>query len=135
LPAEALLICPWVDLANSGKSIEANASSDYLGLPVLESWSAAYRAGRSASDPLVSPLHANLSGMPPLFVQIGAAEVLRDQIEEFVSRARQAGVEIRASLLAESAHVPHLLAAQLAEGRSAIQELAERVRERVGAPA
>ena len=132
LPAAAALLCPWVDLANSGDSIEANAATDYVGREMLEAWSAWYRNGEDLRNPLVSPLQADLSRLPALLVQAGGAEALLDQIAAFAERARAAGVEVTYEVQPEMIHVVHLFAHWLPEGRRAIGDVAAFIRKRIG---
>lgn len=130
LPAAVAVICPWVDLTNSGKTFESHAATDTLSRPMLEVWSARYRAGEDARNPLVSPLHADLSGLPPLLVQAGGAEVLLDQIAAFAERAHAAGVDVTCDIQPQMIHVVHLLARFLPEGRQAISDVAAFLRRR-----
>lgn len=104
MPACGVLVCPWVDLANSGQSFERNAATDTLSFAAAQVWSADFRAGRDPSDPAVSPIHAKLAGLPPLLVLAGAAEVLVDQIERFAERARSAGVDVELEVVPEMFH-------------------------------
>ncbi len=96
LPAGAVPISPWVDLARSpdGGSLQANARYDW-GVPSeLPRWAAAYAGAVPLTTPRVSPGHADLTGLPPLHVLWGSREMLRDQVVELVARARAAGVAV-----------------------------------------
>jgi acetyl esterase/lipase len=104
LPAAAVLLCPWVDLSNAGDSFRRHAAIDTLSFEAAELWSALYRGALSAKDPSVSPLHANLAGLPPLLVIAGGAEVLLDPIEAFAERAREAGVSVEFEVVPEMFH-------------------------------
>jgi acetyl esterase/lipase len=69
-----------------------------------------YAGDRALDDPLVSPFYAPLAGLPPLFVQAGAVELLVDEARAFAERARAAGVTVRWDEAPEMPHAPVLLA-------------------------
>ena len=77
-PACGWLVSPWVDLHMTGASIDAKDTVDPLiHRAYLEMLAEAYLSGGgSRSDPLVSPLLADLSGLPPILIQVGSAETL-----------------------------------------------------------
>ncbi len=79
LPGCAWLVSPWVDLQMTGASMTKKADVDPLiQKPYLEELAAAYLAGTDPADPRVSPLNADLTGLPPLLIQVGSAETLLD---------------------------------------------------------
>jgi len=93
-PAAAVLLSPWVDLAARGGSLETNAAFDYAETGTFERWAECYLASASADDPRASPLRADLSNLPPLFVVVGTAEMLLDQVRAFADKARAAGTRV-----------------------------------------
>jgi acetyl esterase/lipase len=104
-PAGAYLLSPWLDLTQSGESYEARAPHDpMLTRAALERCSEAYRAGVSGDDPFVSPLMADLTGLPALFIQVGADEVLLSDSLDFTRRAALAGVEVQLQVWPEMVH-------------------------------
>jgi acetyl esterase/lipase len=93
LPAGAFCLSPWTDLALTGASMQANAAKDaILSADLLGRYAAAYVNGRTPTDPLISPLYADLTGLPPLLLQVGTEETLLDDSARFVEKAQQAGV-------------------------------------------
>ncbi|MFQ5419538.1 MAG: alpha/beta hydrolase [Anaerolineae bacterium] len=93
LPSGAFCLSPWTDLALTGDSMQANAASDpILSAALLGRYAAAYVNGRAPTDPLISPLYADLTGLPPLLFQVGTEETLLDDSARFVQKAQQAGV-------------------------------------------
>jgi acetyl esterase/lipase len=80
----------------------------------------AYLAATDPANPLVSPLHAELAGLPSLLVQVGSAETLLDDAVRITRRAGAADVQIRLEIWPHMIHAWHLWAAQLEEGRRAI---------------
>lgn len=119
MPAGGLLISPWVDLTHASPSVDRNATFDFGDRRLLEYWAAIYRGSSPADEPLVSPLFADLHGLPPLCVFAGEVEMLIDQIRAFVDKARAAGVEVDHVCAPDLAHVYlmlHLLSRPAADG-------------------
>ena len=93
-PVAAALSSPWVDLAATGASMRENENRDPLFTRKDILLGARAVLGRqSARNPLASPIYADLSGLPPMLIHVGADEVLRDDSTRLVARARQAGVD------------------------------------------
>jgi len=130
LPAAAVLVCPWADPLARGGSLEENAACDFGDRELLVGWIRAYMGQADPAHPLVSPVHADLSGLPPLHVLWGGAEILRDQIHELVARARGAGVEVVADEWPEMFHDWVLLATSVPDAKPAIERVAGFLRTR-----
>jgi monoterpene epsilon-lactone hydrolase len=94
LPGGALLISPWVDLTVGMPSVEENGRYDFGDRTLLSFWAGLYCGGAAATDPLISPLLAELRGLPPLAVFAGECELLIDEIRALVDRARAASVDV-----------------------------------------
>jgi monoterpene epsilon-lactone hydrolase len=121
LPGCAWLVSPWTDLELTGASLAEKADVDPLIQKVyLEELASAYLAGADAKAPLVSPLYADLSGLPPVLVQIGSAETLLDDAIRIVRRAGAADVPVSLEVWPHMIHAWHLWAAELTDGRRAI---------------
>jgi acetyl esterase/lipase len=131
LPAAAVLFCPWTEPAAAGGSMERNADADFADRELLVSWLEA--TGGDARDPRLTPTAANLAGLPPLLVQVGGAELLYDQVQRFVERARAAGVTVELEEYAEMFHDWHLHASLLPEGAAALDAASRFLRERLPA--
>jgi acetyl esterase/lipase len=80
----------------------------------------------------VSPLHADLSGLPPLLVQVGTAETLLDDSVRLAERARAAGVDVRLEAWDDLVHVFQAFAPVVPEAVEAIDGIGAFVRERLG---
>jgi acetyl esterase/lipase len=94
LPAGAVCLSPWTDLAGTGDSSQPGAVDDPLiGEGVLEGMRAQY-AGDDLTNPLVSPHYGDFSGLPPLLILAGSREVLVDDARRLVQQARAAGVRV-----------------------------------------
>ena len=129
LPACAIGISPWVDLTFD-HGTEENIPYDYA-VAGGEGWGPAYAGNTDVRDPLISPLYADLSGLPPLLVQAGGLEVLRGQIEEIAKRAEDAGTPVSLEVWPRMVHVWHMFSAALPEARDAITSIAKFMREHI----
>jgi monoterpene epsilon-lactone hydrolase len=109
LPAAAVLISPWVDFTQMGGSMQTNEPFDWASPWMFERWEREYLKGHDASDPRASPALADLSGLPPLLIQIGTAELLHDQVLALADRARAAGVEVTLEAFPDLVHLWHTL--------------------------
>ena len=83
---------------------------------------ALYLQGKPLSTPLASPLYADLRGLPPLFVQVGSAELLLDDAVRLAGAAGAAGVPVHLSIWPNMPHVWHIFGFMLSEGRDALTE-------------
>jgi acetyl esterase/lipase len=110
LPACAVPISPWTDMEASGESCTSRAELDAMvtaeGLKRMADW---YLNGQDLRTPLASPLHADLTGLPPLLLQVGDAEILLDDSTRFVERATAAGVDAVCEVAPDCPHVWHAL--------------------------
>jgi len=128
LPAGAALMSPWVDLTGSGASMQANAAIDPILSPeLLAHWATLY-AGDALADPTASPLFADLSGLPPMVVQVGAREVLYDDGLRLVERVLAANGEATFAVWDEMTHWWQLFAGLVPEADQALDELGAFVR-------
>lgn len=131
LPGCAWLISPWIDLAMTGATIDSKDAVDPLiHRAYLEDLSEAYRGGRSAEDPLISPLHADLAGLPPVLVQVGSAEALLDDAVRIAGRLGAADVPVRLEVWPAMIHAWMLWTARLADGRRALAAAGDFLRRR-----
>jgi acetyl esterase/lipase len=90
----AYAISPVTDLALTGESFETRADADpYFTKSQAAGLVAAYLGGTDPKNPLASPLYGDLSGLPPIRVQVGDDEVLLDDSRRYVERAVAAGVD------------------------------------------
>lgn len=133
LPAGAACISPWTDLTCTAPSHEAYQADDYLVTEAILQRARRYAAGRPLDDPLISPLYADLSGLPPMLVQVGGREILRDDSERLVARAVAAGVHARLSIYEGEMHVWHQLFWLRQSARRAIREVGEFLLDATGA--
>jgi len=95
LPAMAICIAPWTDVENSGESMTKNEPYDWVEKRMAVQWAEWLCKGADPRNPLISPIHANLKRLPPIYVQAGEAEILYDMIREFAARAAGQGANVR----------------------------------------
>lgn len=121
LPAAAVCFSPWVDLLGEGASMATRAAVDPMVQKEALVWyTGLYMAGGDPKDPLASPLHADLSGLPPTLIQVGDAETLLDDSTRLAEKMKAAGVEVELEVWDRMIHVWQLFAPILSEGREAI---------------
>ncbi len=129
LPACAAPISPWVDMEGTGDSMQSRAAVDpMVQKEILDQLAGTYLGGANAQDPLASPLHANLDGLPPLLIQVGDCETLLDDSTRLEAKLKAAGVDATVEVWPEMIHVWHLFAPMLDKGQEAIDRIGEFVR-------
>jgi monoterpene epsilon-lactone hydrolase len=95
LPAAAVLMSPTVDLTSSGASMTERADQDPISTPaMLRHFATDYLTGADPKTPLASPLFASLSGLPPLLIQVGTADILFSDSQRLAEAAAEAGVDV-----------------------------------------
>ena len=134
LPACGVCLSPWVDMEGIGDSMTSRAALDPMvqreGLVAMAD---TYLRGADPRTPLAAPMYADLSGLPPLLIQVGESETLYDDATRLSSRAEAAGVETCFESWEEMIHVWHLFAPMLDEGQRAIERIGEFVRAKTDA--
>ena len=109
LPAAAFAMSPYVDLTLAGASMETRSDVDpLLNRARLEPRISDYTSGQDPALPLISPLFADLSGLPPLIIQAGTHEVLLDDALRLAQQAAGADVEVTLDI---TPGVPHVFQA------------------------
>jgi acetyl esterase/lipase len=136
VPAGAVLLSPWTDLTGSGESQKTRADLDpmipaFEGVSPMALW---YIGDRSGTDPLISPLFADLHGLPPILIHVGDHEVLLSDSTRYAEKAKAAGVDVTLKVWDEMIHVFQFFP-MLPEGQQAIAEIGEWVRSRVATKA
>src|SRR5438445_7121783 len=109
LPAAALVMSPYVDLTLAGATMETKREADpLLSRENLQPRVTDYTAGQDAASGLISPVFADLSGLPPLMIQAGSHEVLLDHAVRLARQAATADVEVTLDI---TPGVPHVFQA------------------------
>jgi acetyl esterase/lipase len=109
LPAAGVCISPWVDLEVTGTTMGSNAKWDYVTADTLRLYSSWYAPGE-AHNPRISPLHADLRGLPPLLVMAGEVETLLDDAQRLARHASGHGVSVTLEVEQDMIHAWPLFA-------------------------
>jgi acetyl esterase/lipase len=129
LPTAAVLISPWVDLAITGDSIASKADIDpMVTREGLTEMAEAYLGDTDPRAPLASPLYADMGGLPPMLIHVGAAEILLDDAIRMANRAGKAGVDVTLNTAEGMCHVWHFFSSMLPEAMAAIEKVAQFMR-------
>lgn len=133
-PACLWLVSPWTDLTMSGASLASKSNVDPLiHAAYLQELAGAYLpAGADRRDPLVSPLFADLSGLPPTLIQVGSAETLLDDSIRFAGAAGAADAPVTLEVWPHMIHAFPLWNAQVEDGRRALMRMGEFLRAQLG---
>ena len=125
LPAAGVLMSPWADLTGSGKSIYSNQKFEPLIAEGIKAMAKSYAQKESLSNPLISPVFANLEGLPPLLIQTGGIEALLDDSISLAKRAKSSGVEVKLEVYEKMTHVFQNFGEELPESRKAFEKVSE----------
>ncbi len=125
LPVSAVLMSPWTDLAATGSSYVSRAEADPIHQrSMILALAKNYLGGQGDPyDPLVSPLYADLAGLPPLLIQVGDSETVLDDSVMFADLARAAGVDVSLEVWDGMIHVFQMFGAELPEAGQAISSI------------
>ncbi|QIS17570.1 alpha/beta hydrolase [Nocardia terpenica] len=135
LPAAIVGFSAGLDMTRTGESMTTRAGSDpLLTREALEHTGVMYLAGRDPHHPLLSPAAlADLTGFPPMLLQVGTNEILLDDSTRLAARARAAGVDVILDITADVAHVFQCLAGVLDEADEALDRAALFLTQRIRA--
>jgi monoterpene epsilon-lactone hydrolase len=129
LPACGWLASPWSDLTASGATMQSKAATDpMIQKPYLLELAQNFAGGRNLSDPLVSPQLADLTGLPPLLIQVGSDETLLDDSVTLAGRAGAAGVATTLQVWPDMIHAFPMFFPRVAASRRATSEAGSFIR-------
>jgi len=125
LPAAGALMSPWTDLTAAGASYESRAEADPIHQRAMILALAKNYLGKDGDsrNPLASPLYADLTGLPPLLVQVGDRETVRDDSVDLAARAKAAGADVELQVWEGMIHVFQMFP-EIPQTREAIASLA-----------
>jgi epsilon-lactone hydrolase len=134
MPAATLPISPWLDMEGTGGTFETNKERDVLVMREVVQGMAATFLGEKGDrkHPLANPLHAELRGLPPVYIQVGGYETLLDDSHGLAEAVRKADGEVKLDVFPEMQHVFHFLAGVAPEADDAIRRQAAWVRPKLG---
>ena len=133
LPAALFLLSPWTDLTASGESIQTNKDVDPIfgSKGVIPGFAPAYLGQHDPADPLVSPLFADLRGLPPTLIHVGSDEVLLDDSTRLEEKLKAAGMAPQLNIWEGMWHVFQIFAPYIPEAQQAICQIGDFVRENI----
>jgi acetyl esterase/lipase len=134
MAAAGVCISPWIDMEGSGDSMKSKAGVDpmvnYQGLMEMATH---FLGDGDRRDPLAAPLHADLSGLPPLFIIVGTSETLLDDAVRLHEKAESAGVDSTLEIWEDMVHIWPWFAPFLPEGQQAMEQMGDFIKEQIGA--
>ncbi|MFF9673462.1 alpha/beta hydrolase [Streptomyces eurythermus] len=135
LPAAIVAFSPGLDATRTGESMDTKEGIDpVFTREAVEHTGAMYLAGADPQQPLLSPaVLADLSGFPPMLIQVGTNEILLDDSTRLAARARAAGVDVILDVTADVPHVFQSFAGVLDEADEALDRAAHFLGRRLGA--
>jgi acetyl esterase/lipase len=128
LPAGGVASSPWLDLTCTADSYRRNERKDISTLGSWQVWNKYYFADSDPRHPWVSPLYADLKGLPPVFIQVGTHEIMLDDSVNFIEKAKTAGVDASISIWEEMVHCFAFFSPMFPEAKAGMEELCRMVR-------
>lgn len=133
LPAAVVCLSPWADLALTGQSHTTKAKAEaILNKDVLREWALCYTDESNLTNPLVSPVHGDFHGFPPLLIQVGSEEILLDDSTLLAEKARSAGVDVTLKIWDGMWHVWQALGDLIPENKKTFEEIGQFVQGQFG---
>ena len=130
LPRACALLSPWTDILARGESYESNRAADpTITKERLLEAGAWYVGAGNPDDPLISPIGADLTGLPPLLVHVGGIEAMLDDSLVFADRAQAAGLLVDLKVWPGMWHVWHHYAFTVPEASDAIADIGQFLRQ------
>lgn len=126
LPASLTLFSPWVDLSND--HLYSPEEEPLLSRQWIDKAARLYCGAESRSNPLVSPIHGDLSGLPPMLIQVGSEEILMNDSQRLAEAARRDGVDVTLDIFNSLWHVFQVHAGQLDRATAAVNEAGDFIR-------
>jgi epsilon-lactone hydrolase len=124
LPDAAVAMSPWTDLALTGPSLKSNAAADPMlnaaDLPELAGY---YLGGADPRTPYASPLYGDTARLPPVMIQVGSDEILRDDAVRMAEKLRADNPRSRLEVWRRMPHVWQLFVPLLPEARGAMAQI------------
>ncbi len=130
LPAAACLLSPWIDLATTGETMTSNAENDPWFRPEDIRYVAGYYCDADQiKEPLASPVYADVSGLPPLFIQVGSDEVLLSDSTRLADKVQASGGEVEIEIWPGMWHVFQVFVGVMPESSEAIRKIGGYIRQ------
>ena len=131
LPKLAFALSPPTDLevpaesVANGTSLTGNEEFDWITRAMLLKWAEWYCRGADRCNPYISPVYADLRGLPPIYIQAGGAEILYDSIAAFTDRAKRQQADVALESWADMNHNFQMFGEQAPQSMEALRRLGE----------
>lgn len=133
-PGALALLCPWVDLTGASTIDPDRAAADIvLSADLLEAWAATYADATPLTDPAISPIGADLHGLPPMLIHAGGRDILCDQAMALATAAERAGGTVDLVVDDDMIHAWHIFAGAFPEAGDSLGDVAAWLGQRLGA--
>jgi len=131
MPALAVLLSPATDFETNYTSMVTNEDSDWIDQNMLARWANSFCDASQHADPLVSPIRADLRGLPPIYMQAGKAEILYDSIHAFADQALAQGADLVLESWDDMNHVFQIFAPDVPQSVEALHRIGQVIDARV----
>jgi acetyl esterase/lipase len=131
LPALAVCLSPATDFAGSSAGVPVNSELDWINQQMALKWTSWFCSSEQRSNPMVSPVNADLRNLPPIYIQAGGAEILLPSIQAFVEKARQQGANVSLETWPGMNHDFQGFGYDVPQSAEAIQRIGEVIKSRV----
>jgi monoterpene epsilon-lactone hydrolase len=132
LPAAAVCLSPWTDLAITADSIKKNSKIDpWLKPSEVYFMAELYIGDNDPENPYISPLYGNFNKLPPILIHVGSNEILLDDATRFAAKAKNEGVNITIHVWDELFHVFQAFADWAPEGQEAINKIGQYIQSKL----
>lgn len=133
LPGAVALLSPWLDLSGAGESMQTREEHDPWFSPEdLPHVTRHYCDESELKNPLVSPVYADLAGLPRTLIQVGDDEILLSDSERMAEQMRAAGDEVTIDVWPGMWHVWQMFIGIMPESKAAVQKLGEFISDALG---
>ena len=125
LPSAAVLLSPFLDVTASGESATTRAEQDpWFDVSDMAVVARYYCADESKwRDPLISPVFANVSGLPPMLIQVGDDEILLNDSTRLAEKLEAAGIDVELEIWPDMWHVFQMFIGKMPESRKAVEKI------------
>jgi acetyl esterase/lipase len=131
LPALAIALSPATDFEDPHRGIPGDPAADWIEPDMLQRWADWFCDPAQRGNPLVSPVRADLRGLPPLYIQAGRAEILYPSIKAFADRAGDQGLDVVLESWEDMNHDFQMFGPDVPQSAKALRRLGEVVDSRI----
>jgi epsilon-lactone hydrolase len=132
LPVAAVALSPWTDLKLTGDSYRTRANVCISPPGMSQVCSKYYYGDHEPTEPWISPLYGDLHGLPPLYINVGDYETMRDDSTRFAAKAKEAGVDTTLVVGPKMIHCYPLMAPMFPEATQALDEVCNFIKKHLG---